>query len=120
MNESDAHVPTIRRWVTALKGDEYRQGTGTLNRGGRHCCLGVLCEVMGLKKYQEYKQYPAWYYYEKEKNSTRLVEKLIDDWLGGQHEFVEELIEMNDAENFSFEEIAERIEEHYNLRSGHE
>lgn len=120
MTKSDAHVPTIRRWVKALKGGEYHQGRKALNRGGRHCCLGVLCEVMNLRKYQEYREYPAWYYYENEESYTRLAEKLVDDWLGSEHGFVEELIEMNDTKNFSFEEIAERIEDHYNLRSGHE
>lgn len=33
-------------WLTALRSGEYEQGRGALNRGGKFCCLGVLCDVM--------------------------------------------------------------------------
>lgn len=32
-------------WVEALRSGEYQQGVGRLAMGGRHCCLGVACEV---------------------------------------------------------------------------
>lgn len=36
-------------WATALKSDEYEQGSRTLGQvsgtGVKHCCLGVLCEL---------------------------------------------------------------------------
>lgn len=34
------------RWIAALNSGEYKQGIGTLNSGGKFCCLGVLCEVL--------------------------------------------------------------------------
>lgn len=41
------------KWVAALRSGEYMQGAGRLKivDGTRvtHCCLGVLCEVMGVK-----------------------------------------------------------------------
>lgn len=37
--------PVIERWVEALESGKYRQGRGYLNREGRFCCLGVLCEL---------------------------------------------------------------------------
>ncbi len=40
------------KWVAALRSGEYTQGYGGLKqyRDGvaRHCCLGVLCEVLGI------------------------------------------------------------------------
>jgi hypothetical protein len=38
--------PEIRAlWSGALRSGKYEQGTGWLNRDGRYCCLGVLCEL---------------------------------------------------------------------------
>lgn len=31
-------------WVADLRSGRYQQGRGALNRDGRFCCLGVLCE----------------------------------------------------------------------------
>lgn len=42
-----------KSWVNALRSAQYVQGQSYLkqNDGGviKHCCLGVLCEVAGLK-----------------------------------------------------------------------
>lgn len=37
-------------WVAALRSGKYEQGTEQLCHNGRHCCLGVLCEIMGAEK----------------------------------------------------------------------
>ena len=45
------------KWITALESGEYEQGSGQLkstngadsDTGCKHCCLGVLAEVMELK-----------------------------------------------------------------------
>lgn len=33
------------QWVAALRSGRYEQGSHWLNRGGKFCCLGVLCEI---------------------------------------------------------------------------
>jgi len=33
------------RWTARLRSGQDVQGTGYLNRNGRKCCLGVLCEL---------------------------------------------------------------------------
>lgn len=42
------------KWVAALRSGEYKQGTGRLRKptadGQRFCCLGVLCEVVGIPR----------------------------------------------------------------------
>lgn len=35
----------LKLWIDALRSGEYPQGTGQLNKTGKYCCLGVLCEV---------------------------------------------------------------------------
>jgi hypothetical protein len=43
-----------RKWVAALKSGDYHQGKGVLKKRitvdgePNYCCLGVLCEVMGI------------------------------------------------------------------------
>lgn len=33
------------QWVSALRSGEYEQGRGRLERDGKFCCLGVLCDL---------------------------------------------------------------------------
>ena len=32
-------------WLTALRSGDYKQGKGALNKNGKFCCLGVLCDL---------------------------------------------------------------------------
>lgn len=39
-----------RKWVDALRSGKYKQARGKLkNRAGGFCCLGVLCDIVGVK-----------------------------------------------------------------------
>ena len=33
------------KWVTALRSGKYTRGKEFLQRNGRYCCLGVLCDI---------------------------------------------------------------------------
>ena len=38
--------PIIKeQWLHALRSDKFKQGRDYLHKDGRHCCLGVLCEL---------------------------------------------------------------------------
>ena len=43
-----------KKWVAALRSGDYIQGNQVLCRklpaGNKYCCMGVLCEVLGVKK----------------------------------------------------------------------
>lgn len=41
------------QWLEALRSGKYKQGKGALHNKSddSYCCLGVLCEVMGVPKY---------------------------------------------------------------------
>jgi len=32
-------------WIEALRSGKYEQGRGALNKDGKFCCLGVLCDL---------------------------------------------------------------------------
>lgn len=36
-------------WLAALRSGEYEQGASALKRGGKYCCLGVLCDLHAKK-----------------------------------------------------------------------
>lgn len=38
-----------KKWVKALRSGKYEQGRGYLREGDTWCCLGVLCDVLGMK-----------------------------------------------------------------------
>lgn len=42
-----------RLWVAALRSGRFTQGRNRLKLSGRHCCLGVLCEVAALSQREE-------------------------------------------------------------------
>lgn len=37
------------KWVAALRSGEYKQGREVLRNGDQFCCLGVLCDIIGLE-----------------------------------------------------------------------
>lgn len=53
------------KWVAALRSGDYRQGMGMLKSGTQdmqYCCLGVLCDVMGLHSRPRLCASTAWDY----------------------------------------------------------
>lgn len=44
------------RWVAALRSGKYKQGKGELHDkvNNTYCCLGVLCEIEGIKSSLDY------------------------------------------------------------------
>ena len=53
-------------WTAALRSGNYKQGKYTLkNKSGEFCCLGVLCELMGLERRSiPHADYTMAYWYE--------------------------------------------------------
>ncbi len=40
-------------WIAALRSGDYKQTDGSLCSDGKYCCLGVLCDVSGLGKWDD-------------------------------------------------------------------
>lgn len=58
-DEKDKHMDADlkQKWVEALRSGRYQQGKKFLRYtsvgyGDQYCCLGVLCEISGLAKWQ--------------------------------------------------------------------
>lgn len=39
------------KWLEALRSGKYKQGQGCLAFNGKFCCLGVLCDISGVGKW---------------------------------------------------------------------
>lgn len=81
------------KWVEALRSGKYEQGKYYLSKGGKFCCLGVLCDVRGLPTGRNNDLYPY----------------PVQDVLSAHDCAV--LTDMNDKGK-SFAEIADYIEQH--------
>lgn len=115
--------PELRtKWVDALRSGDYQQTQGALRKKNSeysYCCLGVLCQIIGVKWENEQHCY---YQIEEDKifNGGDLNIDMCDD-IGLSHTTMGELAMMNDGrmshgpntpeiEQHSFEKIADYIE----------
>lgn len=114
-----------RKWLKALRSGKFRQGQNGLRtpttHGGhvRHCCLGVLCEVMKLKVDEE----DRFYYISPIDKTDMLAGSLGENVLklvGITDKQETALIDMNDGnqtgnnpegKTYKFHQIADWIEE---------
>ena len=86
-----------RKWVAALRGGNYTQIFAMLGNGpGRRCALGVLADVVGLDGENEATSYGT-----------------IRELSGASALQTNEVLQMNDTYGWTFEQIADRVEEHY-------
>lgn len=110
-------------WVTALKSGKYKQDYDALNTGIGFCCLGVLCDVM-QGKYSiswvpdtdgETSNKIAVYTEHKDVDTNyKFLPFLFMKRMGLTTELCNRLINKNDVERKSFDEIATFLTEHEN------
>ena len=100
------------RWVKALRSEEYKQGDAALHYEDTYCCLGVLCDLVdpngwdctngadhverSMTRHQGFDSMPS---------TQVLIEADLDD-----HN-AHTLAGLNDEQGWSFEQIADWIEE---------
>ena len=99
-----------QKWIEALRSGKYKQGRTVLrNLEDQFCCLGVLCDVAGLK----WQRSDVW---SVDDMRSVLSVKQLDEFGLDQYQ-MDKLVIMNDGGNTindppkSFEEIANWIEE---------
>lgn len=94
-------------WLEALRGGQYSQGEGLLRGSGKHCCLGVLCDLANPL---------GWYnddYSDEDRHLLGAENELGSEGrrlFGISAEEEKALIEMNDS-GTPFAKIADFIEE---------
>jgi hypothetical protein len=98
------------RWVADLRSGKYEQNRGTFVDGKKMCCLTVL--AVG--------QAPSFFkndghillYDGRDAGAFGVIDRLIQVF-GLTQEEVNDAIGMNDNEGFSFQEIADRVEQEW-------
>jgi hypothetical protein len=122
----------VQKWIKALRSGEYKQGYNRLaSPGDMYCCLGVACELY-MKEFPE-KLSKKWsplgnyeYYEEGGFPMTGGLPLVVRDWLGlercnGGYQDKDDidreisLAHYNDAEKYTFDQIADVIEKDYEL-----
>jgi len=97
----------MEKWVKALRSGKYKQGDGRLydEKTNTYCCLGVLCEIEGIKysKTNEYYQGKSLV-----DESGRLPKK----YKVKSGFFMDNLAQLNDH-GLTFKQIAKIIEKNY-------
>ena len=115
------------KWVEALRSGEYKQGTNYLrSHNDRFCCLGVLCDIAekeGIVEAERYWEFDdeveddpfANYSYDGTDTSLPIPVRIwagLDPEEGWNPMLVSDsCIQLNDSEGFTFEQIADEIEE---------
>lgn len=109
--------PSVKRaWVEALRSGEYQQVEGRLYDRYRdgYCCLGVLCDVIDPHRWLSNGAYEAVIDGEVIRMHDALDE-LVLGALGMPEAEADRLMDMNDQDCKSFDEIADYIESSPNL-----
>lgn len=134
------NIDNIKKWVTALRSDKYKQGRSALRRGrydSGFCCLGVACDVYhletGLGGWYFDGEADSWNFRSPNDRSNQVMPEDVGKWLGLDlspyvHSLpgdavvlshtrdtgndIISLAELNDA-YVGFHEIAGRIEREY-------
>lgn len=103
------------KWIVALESGEYQQTVGCLNRvttffndeviyPAGYCCMGVLCEVVGIPTAIDSGSTVASYYGEE-----YFPPFTVRDWLEGYGLDIEDLSLKNDDERLTFPQIAQYL-----------
>lgn len=113
----------IQLWVDALRSGNYEQGQQVLQASGRYCCLGVACKVAQDNGVDVCTSDEG-----RLLGNTLASQRPTQHWLGlrnnlgelpgnasfePDNENLTSLITLNDDRALSFEEIADRIETHW-------
>lgn len=99
------------KWVNALRSGNYKQGAGYLKITKKNettfCCLGVLCDVMDIPSVKLDNSRVSSF----DGNSATLSLSILQK-AGLNEEDQTDLINMNDDQEYTFEKIADYIEEY--------
>lgn len=94
------------KWIAALRSGRYAQGTGTLRKHDKFCCLGVLCDVIDSESWQDMS---GGNYWQRNHGGENLLPTHIEELTGITRDLQWALADMNDL-GASFAAIADHIE----------
>ena len=102
--------PSVKtRWLRALRSDKYEQATNALQDGeGGYCCLGVLCDIVDPKGWNDDL---VWTHKPKQESGEVQLPGSFRKHLEISEREQSTLMTMNDEDEYTFEEIADWIED---------
>lgn len=79
--------PEVKKlWVEALRSPKYKQGQRSLRTTDEeYCCLGVLCDVSGLGKWNQPTDGYCDYQVTDDDFSSGMLPDAVQDWAGLKH-----------------------------------
>jgi hypothetical protein len=104
------------KWISDLRSGNYKQAQQSLRNREGYCCLGVLCESMGYKDWKDAGEddYSLRGFYHKGEDNVYITGDLNEQLLeeaGLTRKDTQQLITLNDTDNYTFEDIATYVEE---------
>jgi hypothetical protein len=105
--------PEIKqKWTTALRSGDYKQGRACLRSiDNEYCCLGVLCDVIGLEWHMSDNDSILYSISFGGHNYSAFLPEALKNLLNLTTEDHEYLVSLNDTKRWSFRHIANYIEE---------
>lgn len=103
------NVPLLRKWSRALRSGKYKQGKGQLRDGDNFCCLGVLCDVSGVGKWEDgaYEGNTCVESIAVDKKIGAIAYRIPLYVLGGPNDFTG----LNDTLKYTFADIADVVDD---------
>jgi hypothetical protein len=112
-------------WAAALRSGKYKQGKSYLRTGeNEFCCLGVLCDISEQGNWSNEQFYHRYVF--GDQKAENVLPSVVIKWAGIQggsgvryidfeNDEEHSLWTLNDILEYSFEEIADVIEEHWEI-----
>lgn len=107
--------PNQQKWVDALRSGKYNQGYRVLQNGNGYCCLGVACDVAknnGIKVELDINKNISGFNLEFQIDTMKWLD--IRTSRGQMYHDVS-LVSMNDEDKYTFNQIANAIEDNAHL-----
>lgn len=114
INSSLDKQALLTAWLEALRSEKYPQDKGHLKTREGFCCLGVLCDVIDNTKWNDYNN-THYQTYGPSKKVASTDGDINLFFFGNSGISRGTLMDMNDCENKSFKEIADYIENNFNI-----
>lgn len=131
---AEPNKDNLRKWVADLRSGKFKQGKGGLrirptSDTVQHCCLGVACETAianGVPLRIKVRGYDDAFVSEDGEEWSGALPPVVQEWLGIDSDNItwgplnsdtmpNNAIGANDSYNWSFEKIADKLEEHFGL-----
>lgn len=104
----------MERWVAALRSGKYKQGHSLLRSTQNHyCCLGVLCDVLGVEWRVKSEANISYLAYESETYLPDTIVEIAE--MKSKNGIIHgtSLVNFNDVYRKNFNEIADIIEQNW-------